>query len=152
MLRDYVRCGGGLVVLGGYDSFGKGRAQGSWLEEVLPVTLGTPWDLRPAEDRRVTAMDAGVPECLLLPAGWQPQVLWLHEAVPKPEARVAWSAGQRPVVAFGKYGQGWVVAFLAAPLGKPPPGESLFCQTPEWPGVLAATLAWVATPGWKGWK
>ncbi len=152
MLRDYVRCGGGLVVLGGYASFGKGRARGSWLEEILPVTLGDLWDLRQAEEKRVTARDGPVPECLLFPAGWRPQVLWLHEATPKAEARVAWSAGKRPVAVYGKYGEGWVVAFLATPLGVPREGENLLCQTPEWPAILAATLAWVATPGWKEWK
>ncbi len=152
MLRDYVQCGGGLVMLGGYDSYGKGRAKGSWLEEVMPVSFGTRWDLRPAEEKRLTGVETGVPECLLFLPAWQPQVLWLHESTPKPGATVAWSAGQRPAVVFGKYGEGWVVAVLAAPLGKPPAGESLFCQTEQWPQILAATLAWVATPGWKGWQ
>jgi len=68
MLRDYVACGGGLVVLGGYASFGKGRAQKTWFEEILPVTLGSPWDLRPAEEPRLSGEAAGVPECLLFPA------------------------------------------------------------------------------------
>lgn len=140
------------MVLGGYASFGKGRAKGSWLEEVLPVTLGDPWDLRRAEEKRITPTDAPMPECLLFPAGWRPQVLWVHEAAPKAEAKVAWSAGKRPVAVYGKYGEGWVVAFLGTPLGVLPAGENLFCQTREWSAILAATLAWVATPGWKGWK
>lgn len=79
-------------------------------------------------------------------------MLWLHEATPKPGATVAWSAGKRPAVVLGKYGEGWVVAVLATSLGLPSAGESLFCQTEQWPPLLAATLSWVATPGWKGWK
>ena len=151
MLRDYVACGGGLVVLGGYASFGKGRARGSWFEELLPVALGSPWDLRPAEEPRLTCQEAGVPECLLFPTNWKPEALWLHEATPKPPATVAWWAGKRPALVFWKYGQGWVVAILASNLGRPADDSRLFFRTPQWPALLAGMLKWVATPGWQGW-
>ena len=151
MLRDYVHCGGGLVVLGGYVSFGKGRDQGSWLEEILPVTLGGPWDLAPARDPALHGQETGVPECLVFPPHWQPQALWVHQAAPKPGATVAWTADGKPALVFGKYGNGWVVAVLATDLGKAPDESRLFFRTPEWPGMLAGILKWVATPGWQGW-
>ena len=43
MLTSYVRdTGGGLVMIGGYDTFGAGGWQGSKLEEVLPVNMDIP--------------------------------------------------------------------------------------------------------------
>ena len=43
MLASYVRdTGGGLVMVGGYDTFGAGGWQGSKLEEVLPVNMDIP--------------------------------------------------------------------------------------------------------------
>jgi uncharacterized membrane protein len=152
MLRDFVHCGGGLVVLGGYDSFGKGREQGSWLEEILPVTLGSPWDLVPARDPALHGQETGVPECLVFPPNWQPQAPWIQQATPKPGATVAWTVEGKPALVFWKCGNGWVVAVLATDLGKPADESRLFFQTPEWPALLAGMLKWVATPGWAGWK
>jgi uncharacterized membrane protein len=39
-LADFVNRGGGLMMLGGHNSFGPGGFQGTKLEEVLPVTVG----------------------------------------------------------------------------------------------------------------
>src|SRR5262249_6468079 len=45
LLREYIRQGGGLIMVGGYLTFqgidGKGRWAGSPVEDVLPVTLQT---------------------------------------------------------------------------------------------------------------
>jgi uncharacterized membrane protein len=151
MLRDYVKCGGGLVVLGGYSSFGKGRDQSSWLEEIMPVSLDSPWDLAPVRNTALKGRETGVPECLLFPANWKPQALWIQQATPKPGATVAWTLDGKPALVFGRYGNGWVVAVLATNLGKPADEANLFFKTPEWPTILANTLKWVATPGWQGW-
>src|SRR5690606_32323512 len=46
LLADYVtRSGGGLVMIGGPDSFGAGGWKGSPLEPLLPVTLDLPEQL-----------------------------------------------------------------------------------------------------------
>lgn len=41
-LRDWVREGGGLLLLGGYNTLGPGAYGGSPLEDALPVTVGPP--------------------------------------------------------------------------------------------------------------
>ncbi|HEY3396631.1 MAG TPA: glutamine amidotransferase [Armatimonadota bacterium] len=141
MLRDFVQQGGGLVVLGGYQSYGKGRLKGSWLEEVLPVTVGDPWDLRAAESRPVSC-PPGTPGLLAMPRTWTPEVLWLHEVTPKPGAQVVWTAGKRPVLVTGKAGAGWVAAVTASDLGQPADESLFFCKSEVWPLMLGRIIRW----------
>ncbi|MBD3292126.1 MAG: hypothetical protein GF393_04320 [Armatimonadia bacterium] len=123
-----VRGGAHLLVLAGPFSLGKGAWQGTALEEMLPVEIGGPWDLR--------RLDAPTP---LSGCEGNPGVLWYHEAAltggatPLPIA-----AATSPMVATHALGEGRVTVFLAAPLGDPAEfGEAEpFWEWGGWPDLL----------------
>lgn len=121
LLRDYVRRGGGLVMVGGYLSFqginGAARFRGTAVEDVLPVSIH-PYDDRiempEGVDPVVTAAGAGHP-ALGGVAGGLPYVLGVNEVVAKPDAQVLLALpdgeGGHPLLAVGQYGQGRTAAW-----------------------------------------
>jgi len=73
-----------------------------------------------------------------------PQVYWIHEARPKPSAKVVLKAGDRPLLVLGTRGKGRVAAFLGTPMGKAPEGKLPFWQWKGWDKLMRNTLIWLA--------
>ncbi|HZS92126.1 MAG TPA: glutamine amidotransferase [Chloroflexota bacterium] len=115
VIREYVRAGGALVMIGGYLTFqgieAKGAYRGTPIEEVLPVTLL-------AGDDRVELPDRSRPEVVRpdhdlvrgLPHVW-PRVLGYNRLQPKDSATVLVTCNGDPFVAVGEYGRGRTLAF-----------------------------------------
>lgn len=114
VLRSWVQRGGGLLMIGGYLSFGgfQGRARygATPLQEVLPVTCVE-------TDDRVESSEGGVPTAtgrqpLLagIPDSW-PALLGWNRTLPKPEAETLLTVGSDPLLVVGRYGQGRTAAF-----------------------------------------
>jgi uncharacterized membrane protein len=117
LLRDWVAGGGGLVMVGGYLTFqgieGKGQYGGTAVEEALPVTIAryddrveTPQGVMPV----VSAPDH--PLALGLPETW-PAILGYNRLKAREAGTVVAEAGQDPLLAAWKYGQGHAVAFAS---------------------------------------
>jgi uncharacterized membrane protein len=132
-IRDYVKNGGGLVMIGGYLTFqgieAKGKWAGSPVEEALPVTLfhhddriESPQGVVPNVGDPSHAITAG------LPTEW-PALLGYNEVVAKPDAEVLVRVGGDPLVVAGTYGKGRSAVFTSdcGPHWAPPP----FC---DWDG------------------
>jgi uncharacterized membrane protein len=139
-LRQFVEAGGGLLVLGGYYSYGRGAVQRSFLEDVLPVTVSGTWDLAPAGPGGTLRAAAG----LALPSNldWTPapRCFWLHKTAVKPGAKVVLKAGDQPFLVVGEYGKGRVACCTGSVLGQPGPGETAFWEWPDWPKLLFAAV------------
>jgi uncharacterized membrane protein len=116
-IRDYVRAGGGLVMVGGYLTFqgieAKARYHGTPVEEALPVTI-SPHDDRVEAPQgvkpRVTA--ARHPIVAHIKGGW-PDLLGYNRLVAKPGAEIVATVGDDPLVAAGKFGKGRAIAFAS---------------------------------------
>lgn len=132
LIRDYVKNGGGLVMVGGYLTFqgieAKGKWAGSPVEDALPVTMHY-------HDDRVEAPQGVVPNVVAehkLLAGldreW-PALLGYNQVMPKPEADVLVTVGDDPLIVVGSYGEGRSAVFTSdcGPHWAPPP----FC---DWQG------------------
>ncbi|MCG2661429.1 MAG: glutamine amidotransferase [Kiritimatiellae bacterium] len=154
LLKQFVADGGGLIVCGGFYSYGGGFFTGSVLEEMLPVTIKGPRDVK----KLPLAMDVipgdAVPGLPVLPPGNAGVVMWLHDVTAKPGAKVPLRAGagdpSKPFLVTGVYGEGRVAAFAATVYGVPPKGKSEFWNCSEWPGFLTGVIRWVghlAGPG-----
>jgi uncharacterized membrane protein len=150
-----VKAGGGLLVLGGNFTLGQGQLKGTFLGDMLPVTLAAAEakDVRRAEKplplkKPAQSLAGSLPADL-----WkEPACLyWRHLVQPKPEARVELLAGSEPVLFSGSYGKGRVVVFTGTVLGEPAGQEQPFWQWSGWPLLMRSTLEWVvAADGAKG--
>jgi uncharacterized membrane protein len=132
-IRDYVKNGGGLVMIGGYLTFQGIEAKGKWadspVEEALPVTLFHHDDR--VESPQGVVAHVGDPSHAItkgLPAEW-PALLGYNKVVAKPDAEVLVRVGGDPLVVAGTYGKGRSAVFTSdcGPHWAPPP----FC---DWAG------------------
>ena len=116
MVKDFVKSGGGLLVLGGYYSYGKSRIRGERIESVLPVELISPWDLRRRRGRTIEKMKtagfiAGVPW------GDKPEVIWYQQVRPRPGRQTILEIDGHPLLVSGRFGKGKVICFTGTILG-----------------------------------
>jgi uncharacterized membrane protein len=135
-----VEAGGGLLVLGGYFSYGRGGIARSFLEDMLPVTFSSAWELTPAG----TGAAVQPVKSMSLPSnlGWAPapQCLWLHHLQAKAGAKVVLKAGDQPFLVVGEFGKGRVAACAGTVLGAPGAGQQPFWEWKDWPKVLFAAV------------
>lgn len=116
-LREYVRGGGGLVMIGGYLTFqgidAKARYAGTPVEEALPVTMLT------IDDR--VEVPEGCEPCVVapehpivagLPATW-PALLGYNRIIARETATVVATVRNDPLIVAWSFGQGRAVAFAS---------------------------------------
>ena len=146
-LADWVRDGGGLVMVGGYLSFtgfeAKAAFAGTPIEEVLPVTC------LPHDDR-CEAPEGAVPRVSVpdhpalggVGEAW-PHLLGHNRTVPVAGAEVLATIAGDPLIAVRQVGAGRTAVFTSdcAPHWAPP----AFCE--QWAGyapLFQSLLAWTA--------
>lgn len=117
LLRDYVKQGGGLVMVGGWMSFagieGKAKYHRSFLEEALPVKC-LPYDDRQERPEGVTpeVMNSAHPVFAGVPGKW-PFFLGYNEVEPKNGAEVLLKFEKDPLLCVWEYGKGRAAAFTS---------------------------------------
>ncbi len=144
-LADWVRGGGGLVMVGGYLSFSgfeaKAAFRGTPVEEVLPVTcvvgddrVETPQGISPE------LVEGDHPALGDVAAPW-PHLLGYNRTVPVDEAEVLATIAGDPLIAVREVGAGRTAVFTSdcAPHWAPPE----FCE--QWDGYAPL---WQALLGW----
>lgn len=117
LLAEYVRQGGGLIMVGGYMSFsgidGKARYRQTALREVLPVTMVE-------GDDRVECPQGVAPEIIEpqhpvfagIGDSW-PRFLGYNRLLPREDGQVLARIGEDVFLAVGTYGQGHSAAFAS---------------------------------------
>jgi uncharacterized membrane protein len=121
-VRDFVKGGGGLALIGGPNLLDEGKYSGTPLEEVLPVAAAgkgeyqreAPWKVRLTRlggSHPITRLEAAEKENLNL---WKemPPLDGINRLQPKTSAAALLESGDGasyPVVSVGKYGQGRVL-------------------------------------------
>src|SRR5215472_17322633 len=145
-VEQYVRGGGGLLMIGGYLSFagieGKARYHGTPVEDVLPVLIAEVDD-RVEVPQGVVPVPAapGHPVLAGVPGPW-PAVLGYNRVTPRPGAEVVVRCGADPLIACGEYHSGRSAVFTSdcAPHWAPP-------TFMDWPGYRALwpnRIRWLA--------
>jgi uncharacterized membrane protein len=146
LLADYVRQGGGLVMVGGWMSFagidGKARYHGSPLEEALPVTC-LPYDDRQERPEGVVpaVLRADHPVLAGVPADW-PFFLGYNRVAPKAGAETVLAFGPDPLLSVWIHGKGRAAAFTSdcAPHWGPPG----FLDWAGYPVFWNALVCWLS--------
>lgn len=150
LLRDFVRGGGGLVMVGGYLSFqgidGRARWHRTPVEEVLPVTC-LPHDdrLEVPEGFRADILAPAHPAMAGLEGEW-PLLLGANEVKLRPGAelvaRLPEEAGGHPLLAVGQHGRGRSAAWMSD-IG-PHWAPQTFCDWPGYARLWMNVLVWTA--------
>lgn len=119
LLAQWVEEGHGLMMAGGYLSFGgfegKAHYNGTAVEQALPVTID-PWDDRVETPQGVYAQVAAehpIVEGLAQLDGGIPALLGYQHLTAKADAQVLLTAGNDPMLAIGTHGKGRSLAFAS---------------------------------------
>lgn len=141
-VEQYVRHGGGLLMIGGYLSFagieGKARYHGTPVETALPVVISltddrveVPQGVRPAVSLAGHAVLDGVP------SDW-PVLLGYNKLTAKDEADIVVTCGTDPLVVVGAHGAGRSAVFASdcAPHWCPPDFMNWAGYDPLWANLI----------------
>lgn len=135
LLREWVRtAGGGLLLTGGWTALGKGRFEGTALEDIMPVELTSRTnDTRMARDGRLVFRD-GAPA----PATEEPLATRYYQVVKvKPGARVLIETAEgAPLLVDWPCGAGRVAVWAGLPIGLAPAGQSTWWKSDQWPAIM----------------
>lgn len=146
LIAEYVRGGGGLVMVGGYLTFmgieGKGCWRGTAVEDVLPVTM-LPHDDRVEHPEGIAPRTVAGAHPLLagVPGGW-PVLLGHNRVAARDGAAVLATIADDPLLVAGEAGQGRSVAFTSDCSPHWCPRDFI-----AWPGYAAM---WRNICGWAG--
>jgi uncharacterized membrane protein len=151
LLADFVRAGGGLLMIGGYLTFqgiqAKGNYHGSPVEDVLPVLLDA------GDDRRECPQ--GIAAQIVNPAhpvvaglaDW-PHFLGYNRAALRPDAVLVASFGDDPLIAVRQVGRGRTGVF-SSDCG-PHWGPPAFVSWPGYPRLWLNLVHWLAGRAYPG--
>ena len=145
-LEQYVRDGGGLLMIGGYLSFagieGKARYHNTPVEATLPVSI-SPHDDRAERPEGIQPVvtEPGHPVLAGVPQDWPP-LLGYNQLSAKSAAQVLVRCDADPLLVVGSHGNGRSAAFASdcAPRWCPP----AFMSWPGYDRLWANLLRWLA--------
>jgi len=144
-ISDYVRHGGGLIMIGGYLSFqgidGKGRWHDTAVETILPVTI-SPSDDRVEEPSGIEPVPTADHPILDGITGPWPAILGYNRVAPDDGADVLVTVGSDPLLAVAEIDAGRSAAFTSdcAPHWAPPP----FMEWQHYGRLWTQLVGWVA--------
>ena len=145
MLVEYVRRGGGLVLLGGHRAFDRGRMAGSLLDEERPVASQQKTFLPLARFPTGVPLRKGSehPVVAFTDLSEQPLCFCMHEVQARDGADVILMADDRPAIVLGKAGMGRIACAAMTCFGDPGEGQTPFWKWPGWV-VLLRDISWWA--------
>lgn len=141
-IKDYVKGGGALLMVGGYMSFSGVDAKAKYgrtaLQEVLPVACLETDDLMEHPEGITPQIVLQDHPALADVPGNLPHFLGYNRVLPREGAQVAMTIGPDPFLAFGEYGKGRSAAFTSdcAPHWGPPEFVNWEGYTPLFAGIL----------------
>ncbi|MDD5704808.1 MAG: glutamine amidotransferase [Kiritimatiellae bacterium] len=143
-IREYVRRGGALVVMGGQQGYERGGWRGSLIEEALPVESAPAGrgGLIRAPRGLSLKINGKMPWLEGISTASSPLTHYLHAVTVKPTGTVLVQAGDKPFLVTGAYGQGRVVCLLGVPWGAPKPTETPFWGWDDWVDLLREVCWW----------
>ncbi|MCG2659973.1 MAG: hypothetical protein L6437_06995 [Kiritimatiellae bacterium] len=145
LLRQYIEDGGGLIVFGGFYSYGASNIRDTPLGSILPfVVRKAPFGLCKAPEKSTLAVSG---TCAFLSAKqWGNNLVapWFHELVPVEDASVVMSNGNMPWMAIRSAGKGRVIACAGTLMGSPSPGKTMYYEWEGWPDCLWRMIQWAS--------
>lgn len=146
VLRDWVRGGGSLMMVGGYLSFqgieAKANYKNSLLAEALPVLMEDGDDREETPEGAIPRLFGPEHPCTAgLPDTW-PALLGFQRLSPRSASEVLAQVNGHPLLTVGRYGQGRCAAF-ASDIG-PHWAPAEFTQWDGFAQLWSQTVSWLA--------
>ena len=141
LIRDYVRQGGALLMVGGYMAFSGVDAKAKYghtaIAEVLPVKCLEVDDLMEHPEGIYPTVAQKHPALQDVPQNW-PHFLGYNKTLPVEGCDVVMTIEGDPFLAFGDFGQGRAAAFTSdcAPHWGPPEFVNWEGYRPLWKGIV----------------
>jgi len=145
-IADYVKAGGGLLVLGGYFNFSMGADHNTALAELQPVRIRKYADMKQGGAAQpLQATDIRFFESSI---DWSNagHVLTVETSPLKEGVKVLAKAGDHPAIVSRTVGKGRVIAILINPHGGYTTDVQPYWQNPAWIQILTACLRWLGGP------
>ena len=140
MIADFVRSGGGLMVMGGIYNLSWGADRNSAIGEILPVEIKKYADIETIDAPLVASKN---PVFESLGGEAIGQVLRVDRSTPRAGAEVLATVDGRPAIVGVTAGKGRVIVVLINPYGEFPEGATPYYRSPGWSRVLAACVRWL---------
>ncbi|MHB9129456.1 MAG: glutamine amidotransferase [Armatimonadota bacterium] len=146
MLVEYVRRGGGLIVLGGHKSFERGGIPDSLLDELMPVNCpkGELPPLLYTQSGAPLAKGIDHPLTEFLDFTETPLCFYQHNFTMREGAQTILTSGGKPAVVIGRAGKGRVACVGLTCFGDPAEGKTPFWKWSGWPTFLRDLSWWTA--------
>lgn len=141
LIRDYVRGGGALLMIGGYMSFSGVDAKAKYgqtaVADVLPVGCLGVDDLMERPEGVTPVALREHPALANVPGDW-PHFLGYNKTLPVDGCEVVMGIEDSPFLAFGQFGSGRAAAFASdcAPHWGPPEFVNWAGYDPLWQGIV----------------
>ncbi|WP_119696486.1 glutamine amidotransferase [Microbacterium halotolerans] len=146
VLADWVRSGGGILMVGGYLTFqgieAKANYRSTAIADVLPVEMETGDDREEAPQGLVPRVVVDAHPALAQVEGEWPALLGYQRLTPRDESRVLVDIGDHPLLVVGEAGAGRSAAFASDMGPHWMPAEAV-----EWAGyapLWARLVEWLA--------
>ena len=141
MIADFVRSGGALLYFGGSFNLSQGSEHGTYLAELLPVSI--------TKYRNLVVATNGLPLAAKNAAFFGSRLDWSRAGAAftvdvsplKSGVEILATAGGHPAIVASSYGKGRVITVLINPEGDYAPNAAPYWLAPEWPKILAACVA-----------
>jgi uncharacterized membrane protein len=145
MIGEWVKQGGGLVILGGLVTLGQNWNMERGWTDLLPVELNSPWEIKTCDPPIAFAKPSV--DSPFANISWEssPVVLYRHNVKAKPNTTVLLSDENGESLMIGQsVGKGRVVVFTGTVLGESPEGKTAFWNITCWQDILAKAILWSA--------
>lgn len=131
-----VQAGAKLLILGGLYTLNKGEYQGSHLERILPIELGTPWDMSYfSQPQLIQATSEQFANVLTKPN--EVEVVHKLKLAPDAQVHLTTQAGM-PLLVSRSCGKGEVWVFGGTVCGT---SEKLFWKTSDWQRIIRKLIS-----------
>lgn len=141
MIKDFVKAGGGLLITGGYFSYGKARIGEGPLSCIFPFTITSPFDLKRSFDGKIVVKN--FPYSNLF-NGEKPMVFWYHKIKPKEKSKVLLEVDGSPLLIEGTYGKGKILCFTGTVYGNPEKNTIPFWKWKNYKNFINKTVLYAA--------
>ena len=141
-MKEHIKQGGNLLVMGGPFTLGLGDFDDKGITEMLPVELEV-FDLKWEKSGQPLEKAVKHPVFKDMDFAARPMVYWIHQVKPTKEAVVLMKAGDRPCLVVGTYGKGKVAVFTGTPMGLPGEKQLPFWEWDGWTILMSNLAQWL---------